>query len=67
MTMTSSNPKVHTLTRYPSGTPTWKVMMDYYEQVAKDAERLGKRFKAARFRKKATKTFIKAGGIIINL
>ena len=67
MTTTSSNQRFHTLTRYPPGTPTWKVMMDYYEQVAKDAARLGKKFKAARFRKKAVKTFIKAGGIIINL
>ena len=55
------------LRRYPPGTPTWKVMMDYYEQVAKDAAMLGKKFKAARYRKKAKKTFIKAGGIIINI
>ena len=62
--MISSKSRLH---RYPPGTPTWKVMMDYYEQVAKDAAMLGKKFKAARYHKKATKTFIKAGGIIINI
>lgn len=48
--------------RYPEGTPTWVAMRDYYLQVAEDAERLGKKMKAKRYRAKARAEFIKAGG-----
>ena len=58
--------KVHPVSRYPKGTPLWRIMMDYYETVAKDAETLGKRLKANRYRRKADKVFIEAGGTIIN-
>ena len=55
------------VSRYPSDTPHWKVMYDYYMAVAKDAERLGKAKKAKRFKKKAGKEFLKAGGLNIEL
>lgn len=55
------------LKRYPEGTPTWQYMFDYYMQVAKDAESMGKKFKAKRFRKKALKEFFKAGNTLIDI
>ena len=60
----AKRPKVE---RYPQGTPTWKVMRDYYLQVAKDAEAMGKKLKAKRYRKKAAKEFFKAGGTEIEI
>lgn len=42
-------------------------MMDYYTQVAKDAEMLGKKIKAKRYHKKAFKEFCKAGGWKIDI
>lgn len=59
------NNKVHPVSRYPAGTPLWQQLMDYYEVVAKDAEAIGKRLKAARYRKKAKRIFLKVGGIVI--
>ncbi len=42
-------------------------MQDYYLQVAKDAEAMGKKLKAKRYRKKAAKEFFKAGGFKIDI
>ena len=42
-------------------------MFDYYTQVAKDAEAMGKKLKAKRFHKKARKEFFKAGGFKIDI
>lgn len=53
--------------RHPEGTPTWKLMVEYYEQVAKDAQSMGRVLKACVYRKKAAKEFLKAGGFVINV
>lgn len=63
----TSKPAKSKVSRYPEGTLHWKAMMDYYEQVAKDAERLGKKLKAKRYYKKAFKVFCKAGGFEIKI
>lgn len=52
--------------RYAIGTPSWKIMMDYYIAVADGAESIGKKLKAKWFRWKANKEFLKAGGEVIN-
>lgn len=39
--------------RYPEGTTRREMARDYYLQVAKDAEKAGKRLKARRYRAKA--------------
>ena len=48
--------------RYPPGTPTWKIRYDYYMEVAKDAEKAGKKLKAKRYRAKAEAAFKGVGG-----
>lgn len=48
--------------RYPEGTPLWVFMYDYYCQVARDAEAMGKKLKAKRFRNKTYKVLWKDTG-----
>ena len=56
-----------TVERYPKGTPLWKIMQEYYLQVARDAEKQGKKLKAKRYYKKARKEIFKSGGTFIKI
>lgn len=55
------------LQRYPIDTPAWQIEYEGYLAVARQAEKQGKWLKAKRYRKKADRAFLKAGGLILTI
>lgn len=55
------------LERYPLDHSPWLIQSDEYRTIAEQAEKQGKRFKAKRYRKKADRAFLRAGGLILTI